>query len=290
MYELIQVSGSSYYVQSPAKIGLVRLNDTDVCFIDSGSDKDAGRKARQILDKNGWRLTAIDNTHSHGDHIGGHARIKELAPQIRTACIEQAAPALRDPAANAVRIRTKYPRFSPPPQCYLRGVEPDRVLRDGEALGDRLTVLHTPGHDGDCVCWYDRKTKTAVTGDSLQANGTVTQGIAFYQDLDAYLGSVAKLRTCDVENIIAGHDYAGMGYNIEGAENVRRVLDLCDAYTEQYQRFVDEALSCGLTDTSVMAAQMITQLGCGMPQKRFLAMYTTDEHIRHSKFYKGELK
>lgn len=230
------------------------------------------------------------STHCHGDHIGGHARIKELAPQIRTACIEQAAPALRDPAANAVRIRTKYPRFSPPPQCYLRGVEPDRVLRDGEALGDRLTVLHTPGHDGDCVCWYDRKTKTAVTGDSLQANGTVTQGIAFYQDLDAYLGSVAKLRTCDVENIIAGHDYAGMGYNIEGAENVRRVLDLCAAYTEQYQRFVDEALSCGLTDTSVMAAQMITQLGCGMPQKLFLAMYTTDEHIRHSKFYKGELK
>ena len=189
-----------------------------------------------------------------------------------------------------MRIRTKYPRFSPPPQCYLRGVEPDRVLRDGEALGDRLTVLHTPGHDGDCVCWYDRKTKTAVTGDSLQANGTVTQGIAFYQDLDAYLGSVAKLRTCDVENIIAGHDYAGMGYNIEGAENVRRVLDLCAAYTEQYQRFVDEALSCGLTDTSVMAAQMITQLGCGMPQKLFLAMYTTDEHIRHSTFYKGELK
>ena len=72
MYELIQVSGNSYYVQSPARIGLVRLNDTDVCFIDSGSDKDAGRKARQILDKNGWRLTAIYNTHSHADHIGGN--------------------------------------------------------------------------------------------------------------------------------------------------------------------------------------------------------------------------
>lgn len=53
MYELIQVSGGSYYVQSPAKAGLVRLNDTDVCLIDSGSDKDAGRKIRQILDKNG---------------------------------------------------------------------------------------------------------------------------------------------------------------------------------------------------------------------------------------------
>ena len=54
MYELIQISGSSYYVQSPARIGLVRLNDTDVCLIDSGSDKDAGRKARQLMEKNGW--------------------------------------------------------------------------------------------------------------------------------------------------------------------------------------------------------------------------------------------
>ena len=72
MYELIQVSGGSYYVQSPAKAGLVRLNDTDVCLIDSGSDKDAGRKVRQILDRNGWTLKAIYNTHAHADHIGGN--------------------------------------------------------------------------------------------------------------------------------------------------------------------------------------------------------------------------
>ncbi|MCD8361947.1 MAG: hypothetical protein LUC98_03110 [Lachnospiraceae bacterium] len=29
MYELIQVSDRSYYIQSPAKIGLVRLKDTE---------------------------------------------------------------------------------------------------------------------------------------------------------------------------------------------------------------------------------------------------------------------
>ena len=62
MYELTQVAGNSYYIQSPAKIGLVRLNDTDVCLIDSGNDKEAGRKVRQILDANGWHLTAIYNT------------------------------------------------------------------------------------------------------------------------------------------------------------------------------------------------------------------------------------
>ena len=56
MFELIQVSKNSFYIQSPSKIGLVRLNDTHVCLIDSGSDKEAGRKVRQILDANGWQL------------------------------------------------------------------------------------------------------------------------------------------------------------------------------------------------------------------------------------------
>ena len=64
MYELIPVTDRSYYIQSPAKIGLVKLDDTNVCLIDSGNDKDAGRKVRQILDANGWHLTAIYNTHS----------------------------------------------------------------------------------------------------------------------------------------------------------------------------------------------------------------------------------
>lgn len=44
MYELTQVAGNSYYIQSPAKIGLVRLNDTDVCLIDSGNDKEPGAR------------------------------------------------------------------------------------------------------------------------------------------------------------------------------------------------------------------------------------------------------
>ena len=44
MYELIQAAKNSYYIQSPAKIGLVKLNETEVCLIDSGNDKDAGKK------------------------------------------------------------------------------------------------------------------------------------------------------------------------------------------------------------------------------------------------------
>ena len=80
MYELIRISEQSYYIQSPAKIGLVKLNDTEVCLIDSGSDKDAGRKVRQILDAGGWRLKAIFNTHSNADHIGGMSAVLQAFP------------------------------------------------------------------------------------------------------------------------------------------------------------------------------------------------------------------
>lgn len=63
MFELHQIGAQSYYIQSPAKIGLVKTGEHEVCLIDSGNDKDAGRKIRHILDVNGWTLRAIFNTH-----------------------------------------------------------------------------------------------------------------------------------------------------------------------------------------------------------------------------------
>ena len=68
MFELIQISEQCYYIQSPAKIGLYKLDDNNVCLVDSGNDKDAGRKVRRILDEHKWKLTAIYNTHSNADH------------------------------------------------------------------------------------------------------------------------------------------------------------------------------------------------------------------------------
>ena len=47
MYELIRVSEHDYYFQSPAKIGLVLTGEREAVLIDSGSDRDAGRKVRQ---------------------------------------------------------------------------------------------------------------------------------------------------------------------------------------------------------------------------------------------------
>ena len=72
VYELINVAGRTSFIQSPTNVGLYRIDEKNVCIIDSGNDKDAGRKVRNILAENGWNLTAIYNTHAHADHIGGN--------------------------------------------------------------------------------------------------------------------------------------------------------------------------------------------------------------------------
>ena len=72
MYELIQVANNTYYVNCPAKIGIYRCEDNGVYLIDSGNDKDAGRKVRRVLEAEEWHIKAILNTHSHADHTGGN--------------------------------------------------------------------------------------------------------------------------------------------------------------------------------------------------------------------------
>ena len=81
MYELIRLSEHDYYVDCPAKIGLVDLGDGSFAAVDSGSDKDAGKKVLRILEANGWKLSAIYATHSHADHIGGCRLLQD-----RTGC------------------------------------------------------------------------------------------------------------------------------------------------------------------------------------------------------------
>ena len=268
--------------------GVVLVDDEKKILIDSGAlADDVDNVLIPALREEGYTLGDIDylvNTHSHGDHIGGYARIRELAPSIKVAAAESDRKNVEDPASLAIRTRGKYPAVSPTPQSYLKGVPVDLVLGDGEELADILTLIETPGHDSGCVCWYDKKTKTIITGDSLQGNGTDAQGIGFYQSLDAYRSSVLKLLDLDVENILCSHNYDQIGYWVAGKEASSAALQRCLARTDFYQRFVDGELSAGNTDPKEIAERLIRQHGCGVPSYLFMAVYTVCEHISHSSF------
>ncbi len=232
MYELIQVSGSSYYVQSPAKIGLVRLNDTDVCLIDSGSDKDAGRKARQILDKNGWRLTAIYNTHSHADHIGGNRYL-----QSQTGC--------RVYAPGAECAFTRHTVLEPsllyggcPPRelrhKFLMAQESDAAYLTADVLPEGFRLLPLPGHCMDMV-GFRTPDDVVYLADCVSSRETLEKyRIGYIYDVGAYLATLETVEKMEARVFVPAHaevteDIAPLArYNIETVQEIGAcITELC---------------------------------------------------------------
>ncbi len=237
------------------------------------------------LDEMGMKPSDIDwllCTHVHGDHIGGHHLLHEKYG-VKVATPASAADALRDPSKVAIRVRTRFPENSPPPQSNLKGVEPDLLLAEGELLEGRFRAVSAPGHDDDCLVWIDTKTGTAFSGDSLQANGTVCQGVAFYRSLPAYRNTLERLRCENIENIVCGHDYDGIGSVVRGKANVTAALRYSEErvrlYAERIAAYVKEGVPVEVEPVS-MAKRLICDVGCGMPEKLFLAMHTVSEHLR----------
>ena len=233
MYELIQVSERNYYIQSPAKIGLVKLNDSDVCLIDSGNDKDAGRKVRQLLDANGWRLTAIYNTHSNADHIGGNQYL-----QRQTGCKVFA------PGIDCAF--TRYPVLEP---SFLYGGFPCKDLRHKflmaqesdareltqESVPDGFEIIPLPGHFFDMV-GFRTPDNVVYLADCLSSRETLEKyQIGFIYDVAAYLKTLETVKTMQAAMFIPAHaaaceEIAGLAqYNIDKVlEIAEKIVSVCD--------------------------------------------------------------
>ena len=232
MYELIPVTENSYYVQSPAKIGLVKLGGAEVCLIDSGNDKDAGRKVRQILDAQGWKLTAIYNTHSNADHIGGNKYL-----QGQTGC--------RIYAPGIEQAFTQYPVLEP---SFLYGGCPCKDLRhkflmaQGSGaepltpgvLPEGFEIIPLPGHFFDMV-GYRTPDGVVYLADCLSSRETLDKyQIGFIYDVAAYLDTLEKVKTLTARMFVPAHAPAAeeiadlAQYNIDKVwEIAGRILELC---------------------------------------------------------------
>ena len=232
MYELIQATDKTYYIQSPAKIGLVKLNEEEVCLIDSGNDKDAGRKVRQLLDKNGWKLKAIYNTHSNADHIGGNKYL-----QAQTGC--------RVYAPGIECAFTKYPILEP---AFLYGGYPCRDLRhkfllaqesDAEPLtADKLSegfeLIELPGHFFD-MAGFRTPDDVVFLADCLSSMETLDKyQIGFIYDVAAYLETLEKVKKLKARMFIPAHaeateDISGLAqYNIDKVHEIaEHIMEIC---------------------------------------------------------------
>ena len=230
MYELIQVSENSYYIQSPAKIGLVKLNDTDVCLIDSGNDKSAGRKIRQILDANGWHLTAIYNTHSNADHIGGNKYLQEqtgcriYAPGIE--CDFTRHPVL-EPSFLYGGCPSKELRHK-----FLMAQESDAEYLTGRQLPDGFELIPLPGHFFD-MAGFRTPDDIVYLADCLSSRETLDKyQIGFIYDIEAYLNTLEMVKSMTAKLFIPAHADATEDISELAQYNIDKVWEIAEKIVE----------------------------------------------------------
>ena len=203
MYELVQVGEKSYFIQSPAKIGIYRVNDTEVYLIDSGSDKDAGRRCRKVLDEQGWTCRGILVTHSNADHVGGCAYLqKQYGCKVFSGGIEGAI--------------TAHTVLEP---SFLYGGYPFKELRHKFLMAQpcevtpftdpdfpkEVEILPLPGHFFDMV-GFRTPDGTAFIADCLSSKAALEKyQISFLYDVAGYLTTLEQVSEMDAKIFVPSH-------------------------------------------------------------------------------------
>ena len=230
MYELNHITGGSYYIQSPSKMGLVKLNDTDVCLIDSGNDKDAGRKVRQLLDANGWHLTAIYNTHSNADHIGGNRYLQgQTKCKIYAQGIE--CDITRHPVLEPAFL---YGGFPPKDlrHKFLMAQESDAKELTPDVLPEGFALLQLPGHFFHMV-GFRSPDDVVYLADCLSSRETLDKyQIGFVYDVAAYLDTLEKVKTMQAAAFVPAHAEVTEDIAPLAQYNIDKVLEIADHMVE----------------------------------------------------------
>lgn len=203
MYELVQVAENTYYINSPSKIGVYRVSDDDVWLIDSGNDKDAGRKIQKILDAQGWKLTAIINTHSNADHDGGNTLL-----QNRLNCAVYSTPmeniVVENPILEPTFLYGGYP-FKKLRNKFLMAT-PSKAQDIAEAkLPEGMEYFRLPGHFWDMI---GVKTPDDVyfLADCIFGESTVNKyHISFFYDLAAQFETLDMVEKLEGKLFIPAH-------------------------------------------------------------------------------------
>lgn len=229
MYELNQVGKNTYYIQSPAKIGIYKINHEQVCLIDSGSDKDAGRKVRQVLDKMGWQPTAIYNTHSNADHIGGNKYV-----QSQTGC-KIYAPGIE---CDFTRHPVLEPAFLyggfPPSELrhkFLLAQESEAEYLTEEKLPEGMKAIPLKGHFFDMI-GFRTGDDVVFLADCLSSKETLDKyQISFVYDVAAYLETLGRVKEMKAALFVPAHAAAVEDIAPLAQYNIEKVHEIADKIT-----------------------------------------------------------
>ena len=223
--ELLKVGEKTYYIKNATNIGVYKIDENNVYLIDSGNDKDAGKKILKIMDAQGWNVKGIISTHSNADHIGGNRLIQD-----RTGCSVY--------AYGMEKYFIEYPFMEP---SFLFGAFPFKDLKNkfllakessvtdiNNNLPEGLEYISLKGHFFDMI---GIKTDDNVyfLADSLVSEETIMKyHLFFLYDVKEYLKTLDFLSTLNGKLYITSHCEATDNILSLINTNKNKVNEICD--------------------------------------------------------------
>lgn len=212
----------------------VKINNSgDYLIIDTASNESDVQSyilpAAKALSVNLHKVVGILLTHTHGDHAGG---LNSLSKQC--------------PNATVYGVKSSNSDAS---HGY-------KQISDGTMIGEYIKVVTIKGHDSDACGYLDTRTKTLMSGDSLQLYGIASWG-CLVSDLGSYVASMNKLASMDIENILTSHAYVPNGAYALGKTEVKKYIQDCIDCIDITKTFVESLYKSGVTNTAEIEKQYI---------------------------------
>jgi len=254
--ELIPLSESVYYLPGAVNAGVVVGEDRQAVLVDTGGDKDYGRRIKKACDTLQVTPVAIVNTHSHADHYGGNdylvrnLGLKVYAPPFEASILES-------PYLEPVYL---FGGAKPLPEMTSKWLlakpsRVDHVLSPGrlELAGVTFDVLDTSGH---------AHTHYSVAVDSVLLAADAVFGeevlerypLPFGQDVGGQMASARKVAEVGACALLPGH-----------GEPTEAVAALVDTNLAAFERAADTvATACTGVDTAAVLKGTCDALGLQM--------------------------
>lgn len=247
MYELVKITDKTYYIDCPAKIGIYRFSENGVYLIDSGSDKEAGRRIRKILDGQGWQLAAIVNTHSNADHIGGNRYLQQ-----QTGC--------KIFAKGIEAAFTRAPLLEP---SFLYGGFPCKELRHKFLMAEKseaedishpdfpkeLEIIPLPGHFFDMI-GIRTPDNVVFLADCISSPAALRKyKITFIYDVAEYLKTLDSLENLHGNFFVPAHAEASADI-----ADIKEIVNTNRAAVMEISEFILKKLAAPMTFEELLKA------------------------------------